>query len=69
MLALAGKIGAGSCDLLARNIGWHGLTHNGGGQMENAKPILQMHEKRKFNWLVLALLIVVIGVGAYWLMG
>jgi len=35
----------------------------------NVKPILQMHEKRKFNWLVLAMLFVVIVVGAYWLMG
>jgi len=35
---------------------------------KSANPILQMHEKRKFNWLVLALLLVVIGVGAYWLL-
>lgn len=37
--------------------------------MDIAKPLLQMHEKRKFNWLVLARLIEVIGVGAYWLLG
>ncbi|MEK7304178.1 MAG: hypothetical protein AAB406_02875 [Pseudomonadota bacterium] len=39
---------------------------------ENAasvKPVLQLREKRKFNWLVLALLLVVIAVGAYWLLG
>jgi hypothetical protein len=34
----------------------------------SAKPVLQMREKRKFNWLVLALLLVVVGVGAYWLL-
>jgi len=40
-------------------------------QNENAagaKPFLQMREKRKFNWLVLALLLVVIVVGAAWLL-
>ena len=42
-------------------------------EMENenaasAKPFLQMREKRKFNWLVLALLLVVIVVGAVWLL-
>ena len=31
---------------------------------KSANPILQMHEKRKFNWLVLALLLVVIIAGA-----
>lgn len=35
----------------------------------SAKPVLQLREKRKFNWLVLALLLVVIAVGAYWLLG
>jgi hypothetical protein len=34
----------------------------------SAKPVLQMREKRKFNWLVLALLLVVIAVGAAWLL-
>jgi hypothetical protein len=34
----------------------------------SAKPVLQLQEKRKFNWLVLALLLVVIGVGAAWLL-
>jgi len=31
------------------------------------KSGLRLQEKRKFNWLVLALLLVVIGVGVYWL--
>jgi len=31
-------------------------------------PELQMREKRKFNWLALALLLVVIVVGAAWLL-
>ena len=30
----------------------------------NSKPVLQMREKRKFNWLVLALLLAVIVAGA-----
>ena len=34
----------------------------------SSKPVLQMREKRKFNWLVLALLLVVIVVGAVWLL-
>lgn len=34
----------------------------------SAKPIFQMQEKRKFNWLVLALLLVVIVVGGYFLL-
>lgn len=36
-------------------------------EMENAasaKPLLQMREKRKFNWLVLTLLLTVVVVGA-----
>jgi len=35
-------------------------------EMENAasaKPLLQMREKRKFNWLVLTLLLTVVVVG------
>ena len=30
----------------------------------SAKPVLQMREKRKFNWLVLALLLAVVVAGA-----
>lgn len=30
----------------------------------SAKPVIQLREKRKFNWLVLALLLAVIVVGA-----
>lgn len=37
--------------------------------MDISKPILQMHEKRKLNWLVLAMLIEGIGMGTYWLLG
>lgn len=29
----------------------------------NAKPFISLKEKRKFNWLVLAMLAVTIGVG------
>jgi len=34
----------------------------------SSKPVVQLHEKRKFNWLVLGLLLVVIVVGAAWLL-
>jgi len=41
------------------------MEHKNAG---SAKPVLQMREKRKFNWLVLALLLAVIAVGGYWLL-
>jgi len=30
----------------------------------STKPVIQLREKRRFNWLVLALLLAVIAVGA-----
>ena len=32
------------------------------------KPVLIVSEKRKFNWVVLVLLLAVIAVGAYWVL-
>jgi len=32
------------------------------------KPVITVSEKRKFNWVVLVLLLAVIAVGVYWLL-
>jgi len=32
------------------------------------RPIVTLHEKRKFNWLVLGLLLTIIAIGAAWLL-